>query len=640
MMPIVVTADRPRVRPTKRVVGLYPALRGWLDATGLSPRLAAYIAAVGVGGAACLLVAAAHLSVRELPILIVLVVLAALGDRITVQMTRGGLVTPSVVACTVGIFVLSVPGAVVVAGLGTLGGDLVARRPWFRAVFNIGQLTIVYAASAVVWTWASGGGVSSALELYQDLPGALLAVAVIYLLNSAFLSVVLSMSRGGRVWELWLANHYSGLVPHLGLQVMGILCASAWLLDPRALLLLGVPGTITWISSRQLRALEEKSEVERQLRDHSDRLAARWEALAQIGERLTTTVDPKELAEIAAKVTIHHCADAACVVAPGAGVATAVRPEAPAQLRARLAASVATLDGYVASGVRALPLRVGDQEVGALYAAWDSGEPTPDQAALLEPLAERVAIALQNTLLSAQAGEVEALREIDRMKGDLLASVSHELKTPIALMVGYGELLEKRSLENEQARWMGGKILSAGRHLTRLVDDLLDAGRLESGRFTLDRRLLDLRHVAESAVETARVAHAGPRFVADLPASPVVVEGDQLRLLQVLTNLLSNAARYGPVEGEIRLTIEPNGAHAIVGVEDEGPGVPPAERERIFEKFYRAPGADRRSRKGLGLGLTIVRDLVAAHGGKVRVEEAPKGGARFVVELPRLETRA
>ena len=143
MMPIVVTADRPRVRPTKRVVGLYPALRGWLDATGLSPRLAAYIAAVGVGGAACLLVAAAHLSVRELPILIVLVVLAALGDRITVQMTRGGFVTPSVVACTVGIFVLSVPDAVVVAALGSLGGDLIARHPHARLRPGIGAALIV-----------------------------------------------------------------------------------------------------------------------------------------------------------------------------------------------------------------------------------------------------------------------------------------------------------------------------------------------------------------------------------------------------------------------------------------------------------------------------------------------------------------
>ncbi|HEV8633031.1 MAG TPA: ATP-binding protein [Chloroflexota bacterium] len=568
-----------------------------------------------------------------------MVVAAIVADQIRVRTPYGMELTPSTIVNSAGIFLLPAPGVIVVAFLGSLGGDLITRKVWFKTVFNTGQITVAYTAAALAWDWISGGGVDNAIVLYHELPGALLAAGISYALNTTFLSLVLAIARGNRVWDLWLVNYRSGLLPHLGMLVMGILFAGAWLLDFWAALLLSVPAGITWMGSQQIRTLEEKAQIEHELREKSDRLATRWEALAQIGERLSTTVDPKELVEVAAKVASDHCADAACVVAPGGGVATAVHADAPPQLRARLAASVATLDNYVANGVRAVPLRVGDQEVGTLYAAWDGGEPTPDQAVLLEPLADRVAIALQNTLLSAQAGEVEALREIDRMKGDLLASVSHELKTPIALMVGYGELLEKRQLENEQARWMGGKILSAGRHLTRLVDDLLDAGRLESGRFTLDRRLLDLRHVAEGAIETARVAHAGPRFLADLPPTPVVVEGDQSRLLQVLTNLLSNAARYGPSDGEIRLSIEPNGGHAVVGVEDQGPGVPPAERQRIFEKFYRAPGADRRSRKGLGLGLTIAHDLVVAHGGSIRVEDAPKRGARFVVELPRLDTR-
>jgi signal transduction histidine kinase len=614
-------------------------LRAWLVAEGLTPRVGAFIATLAISGLILVVNASAQLTTDQLSQLGAMLVLAIVAERVNVPLPRGGEFSPSTMVYTTGVLLLPAHSAIVVGFVGTLVGEALARKPWYRAAFNVGQATVNCAVSGFIWTQIGHGPVVDMDRLLGSLPAAFLTITFYYLLNSTLVSGVLALHRGGMLWDVWWANHRGVLLPQMGLQIMGILFVGAWLIDWLAVVLLALPAGMTWVSYRQVRTLEVKAQVEHELRERSDRMAARWEALAQIGERLSATVDPKELVEIAAKLVVDQCAEAACVAAPGAGVATAVRSDAPAQLRARLAASVATLDGYVASGVRALPLRVGDQEVGTLYAAWDSGVPTPDQAALLEPLADRIAIALQNTLLSAEAGEVQALREIDRMKGDLLASVSHELKTPIALMVGYGELLEKRSLENEQARWMGGKILSAGRHLTRLVDDLLDAGRLESGRFTLDRRLVDLRHVAESALETARVAHAGPRFVADLPPAPVIVEGDQSRLLQVLTNLLSNAARYGPLDGEIRLTMEPNGVHAIIGIEDQGPGVPPAERERIFEKFYRAPGADRRSRKGLGLGLTIVRDLVAAHGGKVRVDDAPWGGARFIVELPRLDTR-
>jgi signal transduction histidine kinase len=184
---------------------------------------------------------------------------------------------------------------------------------------------------------------------------------------------------------------------------------------------------------------------------------------------------------------------------------------------------------------------------------------------------------------------------------------------------------------------MGGKILAAGEHLRRMVGDLLDAGRLESGRLSLDRQMVDLRDVAETALESARAAHVGARIQMKLPPEPVTVEADRSRLLQVVTNLLQNAARYGPHDGEVRLIVNTGNAGACIAVEDEGPGIPPGERERIFDKFYRTPGAQAKVKKGLGLGLTIARDLVVAHGGRIHVEDAPSGGARFVVELPRAE---
>ena len=603
----------------------------------MPPGAAAYVALIGVAGVACLLLAAAQITVSYLPGLVLLAVLAAAVDRVNIRTPQRTELTPSIMVMTVAMFLLPFPEAVVVAYLGALGGDLLSRKVWFKVLFNAGQMTIACAAGALVWNLGTGGGVASAAELYGMLPIALMAQAVAYLLNTALLSIVLAFLSGEQVWRVWVANHSAGVAPRLGLQIMGILFAGAWLFDLRSLLLLFVPAWLTWMSSRHLRALEEKAAVEQDLRQKSEALATRWEALAQIGERLSATVDPKMLVETAAAVVVDHCADAACVVLPGTGIASAARPDASPQLRARLAASVATVDGYVASGVMALPLAVGDRDLGTLYAAWSAGGPSPDQAALLDHAVERIAIALQNAKLGSEAAEVEALREIDRMKSDLLASVSHELTSPIALVMGYGELLEKRPPEQEQARWMGGKILAAGEHLKRMVEDLLDAGRLESGRLALDRQRVDVRGIAETALESARASHPGPRFVAVLPEQPVVVEGDRARLLQVLTNLLQNAARYGPPGGEVRLLVEADDTSALMAVEDQGPGVAPGERQRIFEKFYRTGAAERRAKKGLGLGLTIARDLTVAHGGEIRVEDAASGGARFVVKLPRVE---
>jgi signal transduction histidine kinase len=622
-----------RVLPTLRFQGLAASL-------GLSSLTLAYVLAVGLLGTVAFLVAASQLDSAYLPGVALFVALSVAADRISIRMSAEGFVlTPSTMVNAASMFLVPVPGAVVVAFLGSWGGDLLDRRAWYRGLFNAGQIACAYVAASLIWQTGVDHTVPNAAELYRLLPLALVAMVAVYVLNTGLLSLVLALVTNGNVWHVWKTNHYRGALQWLGMHVMGVLFAGAWLVDVRAVLLLCVPAWLTWMSSRHLRALEEKARVEQELRQKSEALAVRWEALAQIGESLGGTVDPKALIEVATKVVTDHCADAACIVAPGAGVATSARPDAPPQLRARLAASVATIDGYVATGVMALPLSVSDMDVGTLYAAWSEGAPTAEQAALLDRVVERIAMALQNVKLSSEAAEVHALREIDRMKSDLLASVSHELTSPIALVMGYAELLEKRPPEKEQAVWMGGKILAAGHHLKRMVEDLLDAGRLESGRLSLDRQVVDLGEIAETAIESARAAHSGPRFELVPAGEAIRVEGDRARLVQVLTNLLQNAARYGPPDGVVRLIANADGDRACVAVEDQGPGVPPGERTRIFEKFYRTYGAQSKAKKGLGLGLTIANDLVLAHGGAIKVEDAPTGGARFVVELPRVEAQ-
>jgi signal transduction histidine kinase len=264
-----------------------------------------------------------------------------------------------------------------------------------------------------------------------------------------------------------------------------------------------------------------------------------------------------------------------------------------------------------------------------------AGAPNAEQAALLDQLADRIAVELENALLLEQGAEVEAVREVARLKDEFLSAVSHELRSPLALLIGYGELLQERPPGENEVRWMGERIHRAGEQLARLVDDLLEAGRLEQGRFSLDRRRLDPLVPARHAVETASATH--PTHVFDLREpedAPPPVMADATRIQQVLTNLLSNAARYSPGGGRVTVALDWQPGFALFAVEDEGPGVPEPERCKVFEKFYRTADAQRQTRKGLGLGLAICRDLVVAHGGRIWVEAAPGGGARFAFTLP------
>ncbi|MBM4418744.1 MAG: hypothetical protein FJ033_10590 [Chloroflexi bacterium] len=265
---------------------------------------------------------------------------------------------------------------------------------------------------------------------------------------------------------------------------------------------------------------------------------------------------------------------------------------------------------------------------------WAESGPSDEQRALCEMISDRAALALQNAILGVRAAEVEAVREVSRPKSDLVTKVSHDLTTPLGVILGYAEMLAGRASDPKPVQRMAEKISGSARHLARLVDDLLDAGRLESGRFALDLQHHDLRDLCTEAIETARVAHAGPRFELDLPVAPLPVRADPVRIRQILLNLLSNAARYGPSDGRIRLRAGQTADVVAVTVEDEGTGIPATERERVFDKFYRVAATTGVNRKGMGLDLSIARDLVIAHQGEIWIESGEWGGARFHIALP------
>jgi signal transduction histidine kinase len=234
--------------------------------------------------------------------------------------------------------------------------------------------------------------------------------------------------------------------------------------------------------------------------------------------------------------------------------------------------------------------------------------------------------------------DVTRLRHFDEMRSDLVSTVAHQFRTPLtSLRMAVHLCLEgvPGPLNEKQA-----DLLQAAREeserLQTMVDELLDLARLQGGRVELEREPVDADHLLREAQRTMRPA-AEERGVA-LEVDPVLataaVLADPERVQLVFTNLLENAIRHSPAGARVRLRALPSDESVRFEVSDEGPGVPPDQRTRIFEKFVRLPGAPP---GGAGIGLSIARDVVAAHGGEIGVEGEPGSGATFWFTLPRAQ---
>ncbi len=217
-----------------------------------------------------------------------------------------------------------------------------------------------------------------------------------------------------------------------------------------------------------------------------------------------------------------------------------------------------------------------------------------------------------------------------------VAAASHELRTPVAIVRASAEILEREALIGEEGAPLVADIIAEADRMGLLVTDLLALASAEAGALPVERRPLDLVAWLSGVARRAETmaAAAGLTLVADLPAEQrVVVEADEDRLSQLLLILVDNAIEHSPPGGAVTLRLGASGGHATIAVLDQGPGVPAADRERIFEPFARLPGR-RRTSSGSGLGLAIARQLALRHGAALDVDDAPGGGARFSVRLP------
>lgn len=430
--------------------------------------------------------------------------------------------------------------------------------------------------------------------------------------------------------------------------------------------------------------------AERRARAEADDSGRRFELLATIGERLGDSLDPAETVQGIADALVPAFADW-CVV-DLLGGDRSLEPVATAHRDPALTPEIARLRSAYPPQERAKPIhaiyRAIDQDTTVVEIVTDDDlraravdddhlellrklgigshvvialesrgrvigaisiirrperEPfAPDEVGTAEEVARRAALATDNAQLYRAAQAAVELR--DRF----IAVASHELRNPLAVVNGHWELLGRRLgrvshvLPADEVEQIDLSMVRLGQgiaQLRRLVEELLDVGRMTSGGMELRPTEIDLAAVIRQAVDEIPDADAASRLRLDLPLEPIVGSWDRGRIEQVVANLLANALKYSPPEAAVQVKVDELGSLVRLRVTDAGIGIPPEDLEAVFAPFTRARNAEAHHYPGLGLGLAISREIVVMHGGRMWAESEGEGrGSTFIVELDRRMT--
>jgi len=239
-----------------------------------------------------------------------------------------------------------------------------------------------------------------------------------------------------------------------------------------------------------------------------------------------------------------------------------------------------------------------------------------------------------NEALEAQREANANLERTDRTKSEFLSIVSHEFRTALTGIQGFSELIRDGGLESDEVHAYGGYIFNDADRVNRLIGDMLDLDRMESGRMSMRTTDVDINDVLMEAISRAAPSAVTSEFKSDLDARLPIVAGDRDRLIQVVSNLVNNAVKYSPEGGTITLSSRVDGRFVLISVSDSGIGIPPEEIGHVFERFRRVRSGAAQSIPGTGLGLTIVKQIVEMHGGKIWVESALGHGSSFHFTVP------
>lgn len=573
---------------------------------GPGDRTSLVVAAVATGGAAALagvlLSYPPSLDAGLLGRALILVAVTAVAELVAIRLQHGSqseLITLLELAVVADIVFLPPSAAVAVAIAGLAVALAVQRRTPIKAIFNLGQYALGITTAAAIYQ-AGGGEFAKA----RGVATLALGMAAFTIINLLTISAILAATEGRPLSKVLADGGGLSFAAGIGNSAVGIVAVSLLLDRPVLLPAVLAPALALhhafrgWVKEKELsrRMEQEKAKLER---------------------------------------IVEHSSEG-IVLAMGDGTVALWSP------------AMERMTGIPASEAegRALPFLLrGRGRQGEPIEVGVSEEPDEVELEVVTTGGARRWLRVQhgparNGRLSADVlvvDDVTRRREVERLKDDFISTISHELRTPLTPIKGFASLLLMHGdrLPRDQRRQALESIVAQSDRMTRLVEDLLlvsDASRREE-RDRGEAPPVDVAAVAEEVLERFRRRHPQREFRLSAP-SATVASADPLRLDQVLANLVSNAVKFSPAGAPVCLSIDREEGRARIRVQDSGRGIPPDKREEIFEKFRRLEDPMRMETGGAGLGLYIVRELVAGMRGEVRVASEPGRGSTFTVLLP------
>jgi signal transduction histidine kinase len=520
----------------------------------------------------------------------------------------------------------------------------------YLAALNVVTDFALTAALMFVFAWEPGQPLRS-LQLLVVLEGALFFRLVGGLIvGAATLPVLLAL-------EVWRQEEFGTAIRYDALVLRVVV----------ALALGGVVGRLVDMERGQAHDAEERAAEAERLRDELGRRVDLLEATSRAARALGSSLDldrafaafVRELRNLLpfdrAAILLADGGSARVLATAGVGAEDYLEPGSaitvPGSILEAVIEDGRTIyrediaeerhpeeAGLVALGVRArvlAPLQLGTRSIGAL--AISRTEPASfgkEELGLVTLLGRLVATAVQNLrTYEAERATVDELRRLSSLRADFVSMVSHELRSPMAAVIGSARTLQARwrELRPEQREAFLAVIADETTRLAALVGDVLDTSRIEAGTFGYRFDEVDLAEVLRDSVSAAEIGQDEVRLSTELPVALPRVRGDAERLRQLVDNLISNAIKYSDSGGEVRVEAGADDGHVVVRVRDTGPGIRPEHHAQIFEKFGRAAGS---AKPGTGLGLFLSRSFAEAHGGSLDVESIPGEGAVFTLRLP------
>src|SRR6266516_1184268 len=305
--------------------------------------------------------------------------------------------------------------------------------------------------------------------------------------------------------------------------------------------------------------------------------------------------------------------------------------------------------------IRMIPLKMGQKVVGVLclfmadnprlFALERSpgaeGERSSSQTAFFWTFVDQATSVIERARLRSESLQIEVLKRTDALRAALLSSISHDLRTPLASIKASASSLLQEDVQwsDEERRSFTLAIEREADRLNRLVANLLDMSRIEGGALKPEKEWYPIDELIHDVLGRMQSILQNRTVQTDLPSDLPPVQLDYLQIDQVLTNLIENAVRYTPSDSPIEISAHVQGDQMVISIADRGPGIPPADLERVFDKFYRVLGRTTERPTGSGLGLAVSRGLIEAHGGRIWAENREGGGAVFRFTLPLMEKR-